>query len=167
MIRTALVLFCVLLAVSTDAQVVVNMTPETIESAIAYGLSAKKDVGLYTLQERSGWGNGPIVGFFTTPFSRVASAAYDAKRKYKTFTRADVTADLIAPELHVYGTSTVNGGDVVNVDAIVVTLRKSKGPADVIQPTRSSVITDEYKNRMGWTGKGRSMMAVFPLAVLT
>ena len=165
--RAAFVLFLLSVSPRAQAQVVVTMTPEMIASAIASGANAKKDIGLYPLQERSGFGNGPLVGFFTTPFSRVARASYDAKRTYKPFTQADVTAEMVAPELHIYGTSTVSDGTIVNVEAIVVMPRKSKDPSNAIQPSKSDLIADEYKNRMGWTGKGRSMMAVFPLTVLS
>ena len=73
---------------------------------------------------------------------------------------------MVAPELQIYGMSTVNDRTIVNVEAIVVMPRKSKDPSDAIQPTRPDVVTDEHKNRMGWIGKGRSMIAVFPLTVL-
>ncbi len=53
-------------AVHVHAQVVTEMTPELVQEAIAKGGS-----GIYKLQERTIWGDGPVIGYFTTPYSRV------------------------------------------------------------------------------------------------
>ena len=50
-------------AFHAHAQVVTEMTPERIQEAIAKGSS-----GIYKLQERTVWGNGPELGYFTTPY---------------------------------------------------------------------------------------------------
>ena len=50
---------------------------------------------------RAGWGNGPLIGSFSTPFARVVQAAVATRKKGSAFAPGNVTPDLIAPELHV------------------------------------------------------------------
>src|SRR5712692_3213182 len=98
--KLAVVTSCVVaLPVVVAAQIVTEMTPERIKEAI----SSEKATGCYELHKQSLTGR-VVVGCFTTPFSRVVAAAQNAKRKYKPFTEADVTPELIAAgELHVHG----------------------------------------------------------------
>jgi hypothetical protein len=35
----------------------------------------------YVVQTRAGWGNGPLIGSFSTPFARVVHAALAARKK--------------------------------------------------------------------------------------
>jgi hypothetical protein len=55
----------------------------------------------YVVQTRAGWGNGPRIGSFSTPFARVVQAALAARKKGNFARLPDVTPDLTAPELHV------------------------------------------------------------------
>jgi hypothetical protein len=151
-------------AVCAQAQIVTDMTPELIQEAIAKGGS-----GLYKLQERTIWGNGPELGYFTTPYSRVALAAALARTHNKPFTPADVTPDMLRPELHVYAVSQAvygNKNEIANVKAVVVMPYKGKDPSAVTEPTRTEEVTGEYWSLMGAAAKGRRMMAVFPLVVV-
>lgn len=151
------------LAVHAEAQVVTQMTPALIQEAINKGGD-----GTYKLQERSGWGNGPVLGYFTTPYSRVALAAASARKRYKPFTAVDVTPDMLLPELHVYAVSQAVEGTsaIANVEAVVVMPYKSKDRSRAVQPIRTTELTEEYKNLMGAVANGRSILAVFPLSVL-
>jgi hypothetical protein len=151
------------LPLHAHSQVVTDMTPVLIQEAIDSGAP-----GPYKLQECSGWGNGPLLGYFTTPYSRIVLAAAAARKRYKTFTSADVTADMLAPELHVYAISHAIDGmkEIANVEAVVVMPYKSKDRSAVVLPTSTTALTEEYRNLMGAVANGRSIMAVFPLSVL-
>jgi hypothetical protein len=75
-------------------QVVVAMTPERIDEAIQLAADEKataKFLDAYVVQTRAGWGNGPLIGSFSTPFARVVQAALAARKKGNPFATADVT----------------------------------------------------------------------------
>ncbi len=154
-----------------SAQLVSDMTPERIKEAIALGHNSKEAgrfLSSYVLQKRSGWGNGPRVGSFTTPYSRVVLAARAAQRKYKTLTAADVTPEMIAPEIHVYAMSQVENDSqkrpqIISVEAIVLMPENGKDRSQAVQPTKTQDATDEYKNLFGAAFEGKSMSAVFPM----
>jgi len=172
-----LVALAVLVPVSSWAQVVSGMTPERIAEAIKAGEAAKDrdKPGYYRIQLRSGWGNGPLIGFFSTPFSRVMAAANAAKRKYKSLSPAEVTGEMIAPEIVVYapsaveetGTGLAAKQKIVSVEAVVVPPMGSKDRSKAIHPIRTSEMTEEYQNLFGAKSSGKGMIAVFPLSVLT
>lgn len=151
-------------AVHAHAQIVTDMTPELVQEAIT-----KDGSGLYKLQERTIWGNGPELGYFTTPYSRVALAAALARTHDRPFTPADVAPEMLLPELHVYVTPQAvygNMTEIANVKAVVVMPYQSKDRSAAIRPTRTEEVTEEYRNLIGAIAKGRSMMVVFPLSVL-
>lgn len=155
------------LARVAQAQVIQEMTPERIREAIALGMSGK-DVRPYRIQEKARWSWPPLIGFYTTPFLRVALAANAAKKRYQPFTEADVTPDMIAPEVQVYAPSHDLGGAVIaNVVAVVLLPRDSRDASRAIQPTRIQDVTEQYKNLFGYTGEGGGKVASFPLAVWT
>jgi len=151
------------------AQVVTEMTQERIREAITWG-SSQKNVDFPEIMSRSGWSwksEKPRWSFYSTPFLRVASAAHSAKKKYKNFTEADVTPEMLAPELHIYGLAVPLGGmDIANVEAIVITKVKEKNRESAIQPVRTEPLPADYQNLFGAKTEGRSMLAVFPLSLL-
>lgn len=157
---------CMLLgfAVHVQGQVVTEMTPELVQEAIATG-----GPGLYRLQERTIWGDGPVLGYFTTPYSRVALAAAVARRHDKPFTSADVTPQMLLPELHVYAASQAvygNKNRIANVKTVVVMPYQSKDRSAALRPARTEPGTDDIWSLMGAPANGRNMMVVFPLSVL-
>lgn len=156
-----------LLPAASRAQIVTEMTPERILEAIAFGTS-QKEAPFYEIRERGFMGSlyKPTLGSFTTPFLRVALAAYEAKKQYKTFAPTDVTKEMVALELHVYGRSQVMGARVANVQAIVITPKGRHEPADAIRAFSTTEVPIQYRNLMGMTAEGKSLMAVFPLDVL-
>ena len=164
--RTALRCAVVLVgfAVHAQAQVVTDMTPALVQEAIASGGS-----GLYKLQERTIWGDGPELGYFTTPYSRVALAAALARKAGKPFAPADVTPDMLLPELHVYATSQAiygNKNRIANVEAVIILPEGSKDRSAAIQPTRITDVAEELRSLVGARTGGRSVMVVFPLSAL-
>lgn len=155
---------------SVSAQVVTNMTPDTIKQAISYG-TREKSVELNEIKTRSGfaWDADKVRwGFYSTPFLRVAMAANRAKRQYKAFTEQDVTPEMIAPELHVYATAASLGGvKVANVEAVVITKAGEKDRSKVIRPTNLTELPEEFQNIFGAKVVGKSVVAAFPLDVLS
>jgi hypothetical protein len=149
--------------------IVTEMTPALIEEAIRTGERGRiADTGLY----RGAFGvMGDLrVGFYSTPYLRVALAARLAKRDYRTFTPADVTPDMLVPELHIYAFPQVAGAEVSNVTAVVVTPRK--GTPDqkrdrAIHPLRVEPLTTQWANLFGAKFEGQGRIAAFPLSVLS
>ena len=155
------------LAAPASAQIVTQMTPEAISEAIAFGTS-QKEAPYYEIRKQGFVGSvyKPMLGSFTTPFLRVALAAYEAKKQYKAFSESDVSREMVAPEVHVYGMSQADGARVANVQAIVFTPNGRHDPASAIRPTSTSEVPVQYRNLLGMTAEGKNLMAVFPLEVL-
>jgi hypothetical protein len=150
-------------AAAAHAQIVRDMSPERIREAIALGTKAK-DLGGYRIQEKARWSWPPLIGFYTTPFLRVALAANAAKKQYKTFTEADVTPDMVKPEILVYAPShAAQGADIASVETIVVLPRNGKDPGQAVHPTEVKDASEAYKNLLGFSGEGKGLVATFPL----
>jgi hypothetical protein len=151
-----LALLC-LLPATVRAQLVAEMTPQQIERAIAEGASAKKaepyKIGNFAL----------TAGTFTTPYQRVVLAAFEAKKAYKPFTAADVTPDLVAPEIRVRALPFTFKDGVASVVAVVVTKR---GTRDATQPISSAPFDMEFSNAFGKTIAGKGIEASFPLSLV-
>lgn len=142
---------------TVSAQLVTEMTPQLIERAIAEGASAKKaepyKIGFFA----------KTYGTFTTPYQRVVLAAFDAKRAYKPFTAADVSPELVAPELRVRAEPFDFKNGVANVVAVVVTKR---GTREATQPISSAPFDLEFSNAFGKKITGKGLEASFPLSVV-
>ncbi len=145
-----------------------EMTPELIQKAIAddrvegcYALKGK-GAGLPGLREGFGF------GCFTTPYSRVAMAAQDARKKYATFSEADVTPEMLEPVLEVVAPprDRLDGPGVVSVEAVVVMPSKSKDRSAAILPIDGEQIDAYYQNILGATFEGVGLVARFPLSAL-
>jgi hypothetical protein len=153
--------------------IVAGMTSDEIRAAIQLSeddKAARKLLDSYVVQSRAGWGNGPLIGSFSTPFARVVQASLAARKLSKPFTPADVTPDMIVPELHVIATAqdpALDAPDVAAVQSIVVTTRANKNPAEAIQPMRTTELTKEYQTMYGLALPRPGMVAVFPLDVLS
>jgi hypothetical protein len=160
--RKLLALGVFALAGRVEAQVVTEMTPARIQEAIA----DRKADGCYDLKK----------GFacFTTPYSRVAFAAQEAKKKYEPFTELQVTPEMVAPVVEVFALpqpSYVMGsgrvGQPIGVKRIVVMPAKSKDPSQVIQPAEQIDLDQRYSNLLGSSWEARGILARFPLAVVS
>ena len=94
----------------------------------------------------------------------MALAANAATKQYKTFTEADVTPDMIKPEILVYAEShTVQGADIANVETIVVLPHNSKDANQAVHPTEMKDVSQKYKNLLGFSGEGKGLVAIFPI----
>src|ERR1700687_1697063 len=163
--RCLVVAITLVVVVAAQAQIVQDMTPERIREAIAFGARAK-ELSPYKIQEKARWSWPPLIAVYTTPFVRAALAANVAKRHYKQFTEADVTSEMIAPEIHVYAPSQhTEGTSIANVETIVVLPYNSKDNSQAVHPIRMNEASEQYKNLFGFSGEGRGMRAVFSLEV--
>ncbi|MCK7494765.1 MAG: hypothetical protein MZW92_29300 [Comamonadaceae bacterium] len=108
--------------------------------------------GIYKIQEQTIWGDGPVLGYFTTPYSRVALGGDAGPKHGKPYTAADVTPDMLRPELHVYARAQAvygNKNRIANVTKVFVVPYQSKDLSAAIQPTRTQDVTDDEWNVMG------------------
>jgi hypothetical protein len=162
------IVICVILVIAcgaAQAQIVRTMSPDRIQEAISFGANSK-DLRPYRIQEKARWSWPPLIAFYTTPFLRVALAANNAKKHYKPFGEADVTPEMLVPEIQVYAPSqAVQGTEIANVETIVLMPSKSTDRNLAIQPKTMSSATEEYKNLYGYSGTGTSKLAAFPVDV--
>jgi hypothetical protein len=173
-VRVSLLLsLLIALRLSGAQQVAVApITTESVEEAIRVASdekAARKVLDAYVVQTRAGWGNGPLIGTFSTPFARVVQAVLAARKKGNPFTAADVPPDLIVPELHVIATSqqATEESMTANVLSVVLAPRGNKSADDVVQPLRTIELTKEYQTLNGTAFAGPGVVAVFPLSALT
>jgi hypothetical protein len=118
---------------------------------------------------------GASLGCVSTPYTRVAGAAQDARKSHQPFAEADVTPDMIRPEIDVYAfvradprtdSRGAGGGGVVNPVAVVIAPRGSNDPANVIQPTGTKPVASAYKGGFGGVFSGRALVAMFAPAAI-
>jgi hypothetical protein len=153
-------------------QVAAPPTAAAIQEAIrlsADDKAARRFLDAYVVQTRAGWGNGPLIGSFSTPFSRVVQAAAAARRKGEEFTSANVAPDLIAPELHIVATSQtaqIDNGIIAHAQSVALAVRDSTHTADVVLPVRTIALTKEYQDLTGTAARPPGVVAIFPLSVL-
>ncbi len=143
------------------AQIVTEMTPARIQEAMA-----DKKAGCYDLKK----------GFacFTTPYSRVAFAAREARKKYEPFTEKQVTPEMVAPVVEIFALpqpSFIFGsghvGPLIGVKRIVVMPAKGTDPSQAIQPLEQLDLDQRYSELLGSDWEAKGILARFPLAVLT
>jgi hypothetical protein len=172
--RVALSLLAALLTVPTlaDSQQVLALNPEAVDEAIQLAADDKA-VNLflerYIVQTRAGWGDGPLIGRFSTPFARVVQVALAARKRGEVFTAASVAPELLAPELHVVAMTqkalSMNDDGVATVQSVVLGSREK--PNDLVPPLKTIALTAEYQKTYGTTLTGPGVVAIFPLAALT
>lgn len=158
---------------AAQAQVVTDMTPERIEQALA----DDKTPGCYPLGSKgAGVGLREEIsnGCFTTPYSRVAGAAQEARRTYQKFSAANVDEAMLAPVVEVVAfpvPSFIMGrgkvGPPLDVKAVVIMPRKSKDRSAAVLPTVETEVERGYQNLYGATFEAKGIRAFFPLSVLS
>lgn len=141
---------------------VTEMTPARVSEAIAIGSQAKK-LDYPRLK------GGPAECVLVTPFMRVARAAYDAKRAYKTLAPEDVshdmlaaTVDFVCPSQCVVKACTHRFG-VGTVQAVVIT---GKGGAFPEQPLSSAPMSEVYENAFGASRQASGLIATFSASAI-
>jgi hypothetical protein len=120
----------------------------------------------YKIQEKARLSWPPLIAVYSTPFLQVALAANGAKLRYQRFTEADVTHEMIAPEIDVYAPAQPSPDAVIaNVVTLVLLPHDSKDTSQAVHPTRTSDPSEEYKNLFGFRAEGRGIYAALPLDV--
>jgi hypothetical protein len=153
-----------MLAQAPEANPTPAMSPDTLREAMAYGARAS-EVKLYDLSAKM----GRIQCAFSTPFLRVALAAYEAKRNYKTISPEAAEAAAAGPFVAVGCGSAAIGGSgpeamrtFANVTNIVITTGKD-GKGDATQPTSTIPAPELYQNAFGARTEASGLLAQFPV----
>ena len=124
----------------------------------------------YILQPRAGWGDGPLLGFFSTPFSRVVHAALAARRTKATFGVDDVPPALLLPEVHVVVTSQrawPDGSTVATVQSVVLIVPGDGATSKSVEPLRTVELTPQDRELYAITTTDAGVVAVFSSTALT
>jgi hypothetical protein len=169
----AVCLATMLLSVSPTAakagQLVTSLSSADVDTAIQLAgdeRTLRKFLDTYTIQLRAGWGSGPLIGVFTTPFSRVVRAAAAARKNKEVFSASDVTPEMTAPEVHVIATVLAiapGETELATVDSVFISPLGTRSRANSILPLRTTNLTPEYQRRYGLTSENGGVIAVFPL----
>jgi hypothetical protein len=154
---------------SAADQFSISTTTESWQEAIrlaADDTAAARFLAAYTLQTRAGWGDSPLIGHFSTPFSRVLQAAMAAHKKGDSLSADRVKAELAAPELHMIALSQPGATDDVPVAAVASIALTRRGAAERIEPLKTLELTKEYQEVHGTAFEGHGIVAVCPLSAL-
>ena len=147
-------------------QLVTEMSSKNIEEAIQLAgdeKMARRFLSLYVVQSRAGWGNGPLLGSFSTPFARVVQAALAAQKTGKTLAASDVSSEtMIATSQQ----AALDDSSLAAVQSVVIADRGDGNSAAASQSLRQVELTKEYKELYGIESTERGVVAVFPLSVL-
>jgi hypothetical protein len=121
----------------------------------------------YVIWFRAGWGDGPLIGSFSTPFSRVVRGALNARAAGRTISVEDVPAAWIAPEVQVIAMSqAATDADRSHVQRVVFVGRQPAGDEVVIEPIKMVPFTQRYRDPGVGAVTNAAVIAVFPLEAL-
>jgi hypothetical protein len=149
-------------------QPVANLTPALIDEAIQLADEDKATARFlqsYILQARSGIGTGPLIGYFSTPFSRVVMAAVMARKDGSKLAASEVPANLLVPELQmlVLSQSAAYSDSPVAVQAVTIARRPQDGAA--MRPVGTVPATSQHYALFGIVPKGNgALVAAMPMA---
>lgn len=150
--------FCVL-PVAVNAQMVTEMTPDRVKEAVAEGRALKEEK-VYSLSRSSAY------CIFSTPYNRVRSAAFEAKKQYRDFAETDVTPNMLAPEARFFCPSiAINQTGLRRANPTTAVIIE-KGKPEPIRPTSVELSPEKFSNAFGAKAEGEGMVVSFPLAVL-
>jgi len=128
--------------------------------------AARAFLDVHRLQARAGGENGPVLGWVTTPFSRIVLAGVAARKAGHPFTPRDVPADLLFPELVVIATPQP-AADVANAFAriteVAVETRVGSEVTDMLLPLRMRAATPQERTFQGVQSAPGAVAAVFAL----
>lgn len=151
-------------------QLVDTMTPDRVEEAIRLAAdepAARKWLRSYVVQTRSGMGAGPLIGHFSTPFARVVLAALAARKDGKRLAIADLTPDILAPEVHILVVRQPAAYRQADASVESVTITSGKNPPDpAIQPIRAAAATSRDYILYGLGPETAALVASFPLTAI-
>jgi hypothetical protein len=152
------------------AQAVTSLSAAQIDDALRMvddEKAALKFLDQYVLQTHTGLGDGPRVGWLSTPFSRVVVLARDARGAGQTLTSSDIPTDMLVPELLVITASrpAANADNAfAHVKEIAIGKRVDGKVVDVLLPLRVREAT--ARERKLYDVDSTARVAVFDLDAL-
>lgn len=147
-----------------------TLTDADIQTAITLGQSGSKiepyPIRIGKAMERM----NPIIGAYTTPFRRVALAAFDAKRRYRPFTALEVTEEMTRPTFDVVVMAQQVVGfwrrepTLAQVLEIVITEKGGRGT--IVRPISRGSVPATYRNFEGFAMEAPGLLVSFPVDAL-
>lgn len=160
----------VLIALSAEAQIVTEMTPERVKEAQAdersEGCYSFKVASLPATRGDPRWTLPNAC--FTTPYSRVVLRIRKARQQYTPFD-GTISPEDLAPELHINTYARLNADARLPASVAMVVLMPF-GETDrskAIRPERTEDEAVKARNRMGAEFEVKNLKAVFPLSMLS
>ena len=168
LLRSAVAALSLTVAAPSDQEIAPEQLAEAIRLA-ADGKAADRFLDAYVVQPRAGWGNGPLIGVFSTPFARVVRTALAARRQNAAFDVADISTELLAPELLIVAVSQKGWPDETMTATVQsVTLIRADPTNEVVtEPSRKTDLTPEDRTFYGIRGSEPGVVAHFPMSALT
>jgi hypothetical protein len=114
-------------------------------------------------------GAGPLIGYASTPFSRIVLAALAARKAGTRLAAADVTPELLSSELHLLvlpQTAAYDQDRVALQEINIVSPSASGGPATVVGPIRMVGATRQDYVLYGIEPTDGATVASFPLSAV-
>jgi hypothetical protein len=150
---------------TSGRQVVGSLTGDQIDEAIRLGAdgdAAKRALAAYVIQSHRASGDGPRLGEFSTPFSRVVRRSAAEKSAGRQLLPGDVPTELLAPEVHVIAVvQETADGNPASIRAITVWRNGEEVPA-----VRTTDLNATYRNTFNVQVSGEGVLAVFPADVV-
>ena len=122
---------------------------------------------VYRLQSRVGAQSGPLLGWLSTPFSRLVLESRAARKAGHAITRDDVVAKWLYPELMVIALpqpAAIAGHTLARVKEIALATRAGVEMTDVLLPLRMRSLTVQERMLYEMESSGEAVVAVFSFA---
>jgi hypothetical protein len=122
----------------------------------------------HRLQARIGVGNGPMLGWLSTPFSRIVLAGLAARKTGHSISRDDIGVDPFLSELVVIATPQPAANTDALAQVIEIAVESRVGPAatEVLLPMRMRSATVAERKLLGMESAPEAVVAVFSLEAL-
>ena len=128
--------------------------------------ATKVFLATHRLQAASGAQDGPVLGWISTPFSRIVLAGVAARKAGQAFTRDDVSTDPLLSELAVIATpqpAATAEKTLAQVTEIAVETRVGTVVTDMLLPMRMRPATLAERTLHGIESAKGTVVAVFSL----
>ena len=149
----------------------VSLPDAQIEAALRIASddqAARAFLDMHRLQTRNGGEAGPVLGWLSTPFSRIVLAGLAARKAGHTLTRDEVSADPLSSELVVIAAPqpAAAANTLAHVTEIAVETRAGTEVTDVLLPMRMRPATAQERTLHGMETAGEAVVAVFSLEAI-
>lgn len=158
----ASVVFALAIALGLSTQRT-SLSPDEIAAAIEQGQRIKEP--MYVVAGEVAPGVGGI--YLSGPFARVVTASAEAARKYRPFTAADVTPEMISPLLEItVPAAPPDGRHWSRPETVEHVVIRRAGDSGVVQPTKVEPYTRRWGNAMGGQMETAGLVARFAIETL-